>query len=69
MQGVFFFYLATYKALTLWDGEYSYPSWGEALGWMLGLSSMVCIPGYATFLMIITPGTFMEVRGRLLYNL
>ncbi len=61
-QGVFLFYLAKYEALTLWDGKYVYPTWGEAVGWMLGLSSMVCIPGYAIYIVIVTPGTFLEVR-------
>ncbi|XP_072026115.1 sodium- and chloride-dependent GABA transporter 1-like [Amphiura filiformis] len=59
-SGVFFFYLAKYEALTLWDGKYVYPSWGEAIGWLLGLSSMACIPGYAIYIIIVTPGTFLE---------
>lgn len=41
--------------------NYEYPWWGQAIGWFLALSSMVCIPGYAIYLYLVTPGTFSEV--------
>lgn len=41
---------------------YKYPWWGELMGWLLALSSMAWIPGYAIWLYYNTPGTFDEVR-------
>ncbi|XP_074600060.1 sodium- and chloride-dependent GABA transporter 1-like [Brevipalpus obovatus] len=53
---VFFGNLVVYTRLRI--GDYIFPLWGEFLGWMLALSSMVWIPGYAIYLYYITPGTF-----------
>uniref|UniRef100_A0A669D6Q8 Transporter n=1 Tax=Oreochromis niloticus TaxID=8128 RepID=A0A669D6Q8_ORENI len=41
--GVFLFHVVNYKPLT-YNTVYTYPIWGEALGWALALSSMLCIP-------------------------
>lgn len=41
--------------------EYVYPWWGEFIGWLLGLSSMLCIPSYALYKYYTTTGTFREV--------
>ncbi|XP_070303911.1 creatine transporter-like [Salvelinus sp. IW2-2015] len=41
--GVFLFHVVNYKPLT-YNSMYTYPLWGEALGWCLALSSMLCIP-------------------------
>ena len=56
---VFFYSLYDYKPLAYLD--YQYPWWGEIIGWALALSSMLCIPGYAIYIYIKTPGTFREV--------
>ena len=42
--------------------DYLYPVWGEVIGWFLGLSSMLIIPGYAIYKLAVTPGTLREVR-------
>ena len=40
---------------------YEYPPWGEALGFMISLSSMIWVPGYFVYYMLTTPGTWREV--------
>eukprot|EP00058_Branchiostoma_floridae_P016370 XP_002601858.1 solute carrier family 6, member 1 [Branchiostoma floridae] len=54
----FFFSLVQYKRLKYVD--YLYPVWGEVIGWFLGLSSMLIIPGYAIYKLAVTPGTLRE---------
>ncbi|KAI8511750.1 Sodium- and chloride-dependent GABA transporter 1 [Branchiostoma belcheri] len=54
----FFFSLVQYKRLKYVD--YLYPVWGEVIGWFLGLSSMLVIPGYAIYKLAVTPGTLRE---------
>ena len=39
---LFLFSLVEWKGISY--GKYKYPDWAEAVGWMLALSSMVCIP-------------------------
>ena len=48
-----------------------YPTWAEALGLMMSLSSMVMVPGYAVYYVLTQPGTIMQVsQDQLwLYNL
>ena len=40
---------------------YEYPPWGEALGFMISLSSMIWVPGYFIYYLLTTPGTWREV--------
>jgi len=56
--GVFLFSLIQYQPLAYLG--YVYPWWGQLLGWVLALSSMLCIPGYAIYIYSVTPGTFEE---------
>ncbi|GAB6030956.1 Sodium- and chloride-dependent GABA transporter 1 [Chamberlinius hualienensis] len=56
--GVFFFSLIQYNRLKYLD--YEYPWWGEFIGWVLGLSSMLCIPGYMIYKWCVTTGTFKQ---------
>ena len=49
----------TYKPLTY--NEYSYPVWGQVIGWVLSLSSIMCIPGVMIFKIVTTEGTLQEV--------
>ena len=58
--GVFLYSLYEYEPLKF-GLNYVYPWWGQSLGWILALSSMLCIPGYAIWKYQTTPGTFSEV--------
>ncbi|KFB51150.1 AGAP010621-PA-like protein [Anopheles sinensis] len=40
--------------------EYKYPEWSVAAGWTLTLSSVLCIPTYAIFKFLKTPGNCRE---------
>lgn len=55
---IFIFSLVTYKPLTY--NEYSYPVWGQLIGWVLSLSSIMCIPGVMIFKIVTTEGTLQE---------
>lgn len=46
-------------------GTYKYPPWAEFLGWVIALSSMLCIPGFAIYQIYYTPGSLMEVWAQL----
>ena len=41
---VFLFYFIKYTPIT-YGGDYHYPVWGEMLGFMISLSSMIWVPG------------------------
>ncbi|XP_055929355.1 sodium- and chloride-dependent GABA transporter 1-like [Argiope bruennichi] len=56
--GVFLFSMVQYKPLDYIG--YVYPWWGQTIGWLLGLSSMLCIPSYAAYKYFTTEGTFRE---------
>lgn len=58
--GVFLYSLYDYEPLKF-GLHYTYPWWGQSLGWLMALSSMLCIPGYAIWKYQTTPGTFSEV--------
>uniref|UniRef100_A0A8D8UZE6 Transporter n=1 Tax=Cacopsylla melanoneura TaxID=428564 RepID=A0A8D8UZE6_9HEMI len=54
--GVFCFNIIKYSPVKYMN--YEYPWWSHVLGWMMGLSSMACIPGYMIYLWMKTPGDF-----------
>lgn len=60
-QFIFVFQIVQYKPLK-YGSSYEYPTWAEIVGVCLSLSSMVWIPGYALYYVIITPGSFKEVN-------
>lgn len=64
MQFIFIFNLATYKPLTY--GQYVYPAWGQAIGWLLTASSLTCIPAVMIYKLIKTTGTIREVHDSLI---
>uniref|UniRef100_A0A6I8PJP3 Transporter n=1 Tax=Ornithorhynchus anatinus TaxID=9258 RepID=A0A6I8PJP3_ORNAN len=58
----FVFSLAKYAPLT-YNKKYLYPWWGDTLGWLLAVSSMVCIPAWAGYKLATTKGSSLaEVR-------
>ncbi|XP_070572803.1 sodium-dependent serotonin transporter-like [Ptychodera flava] len=40
--------------------NYSYPYWSIGIGWLVALSSIIMVPVYAVYRIIITPGTLKE---------
>ncbi|KFP29542.1 Sodium- and chloride-dependent GABA transporter 3, partial [Colius striatus] len=57
--GIFIFFLVKYKPLK-YNNVYIYPDWGYGIGWMMALSSMICIPLWICIKLWKTEGTFME---------
>uniref|UniRef100_A0A3P8VWJ7 Solute carrier family 6 member 13 n=1 Tax=Cynoglossus semilaevis TaxID=244447 RepID=A0A3P8VWJ7_CYNSE len=57
--GTFAFSLIKYTPLK-YNNEYVYPWWGYVIGWLLALSSMVCIPLWMVYKISITEGTLRE---------
>ncbi|XP_045899053.1 sodium- and chloride-dependent GABA transporter 2-like [Micropterus dolomieu] len=57
--GTFAFSLIKYTPLK-YNNEYVYPWWGYVIGWLLALSSMVCIPLWMVYKICTTQGTLRE---------
>ncbi|CAM9283735.1 unnamed protein product [Lampetra planeri] len=57
--GVFLFHVVNYKPLT-YNTVYTYPLWGESLGWGLALSSMLCIPLTVIYKLLRSKGSLKE---------
>ncbi|OWF40286.1 sodium-dependent dopamine transporter-like [Mizuhopecten yessoensis] len=55
---IMLFGLVTYEPLTYED--YVYPWQANMIGWCVALSSILCIPGFAIYGLLTTPGTFSE---------
>ncbi|XP_036721873.1 sodium- and chloride-dependent GABA transporter 2 isoform X2 [Balaenoptera musculus] len=51
--------LIKYTPLT-YNKKYLYPWWGDALGWLLALSSMICIPAWSCYKLSTRKGSFRE---------
>ena len=62
-QGVFLFSVIKHKPVKYLD--YEYPTWGELIGWIMALSSILVTPIYAVWYFLKTPGTFREVKNML----
>ncbi|XP_037519612.1 sodium- and chloride-dependent GABA transporter 1-like [Rhipicephalus sanguineus] len=56
---IFMFTVIKYQPL-VYAKTYTYPWWGEMLGWFMALSSMVAIPAYVVYFLITTPGSFRQ---------
>lgn len=59
-QGTFAFAVIKYSPLK-YNNEYEYPWWGNLIGWILALSSMLCTPLGVVVKLYHTPGTLREV--------
>uniref|UniRef100_A0A6Q2X9N9 Transporter n=1 Tax=Esox lucius TaxID=8010 RepID=A0A6Q2X9N9_ESOLU len=57
--GTFAFSLIKYTPLK-YNNEYVYPWWGYGLGWLLALSSMLCVPLWVVIKMCSEEGTLKE---------
>uniref|UniRef100_A0A8C8SAH0 Transporter n=1 Tax=Pelusios castaneus TaxID=367368 RepID=A0A8C8SAH0_9SAUR len=64
-MATFLFSLIKYTPLT-YNKKYLYPWWGDTLGWLLALSSMVCIPFWIVYKLSRIKGSLREVRLLLL---
>lgn len=60
-QGIFIFFLVKYKPLK-YNNIYTYPAWGYGIGWLMALSSMLCIPLWIFIKVWKAEGTLPEVR-------
>ncbi|XP_035668938.1 sodium- and chloride-dependent GABA transporter 2-like isoform X2 [Branchiostoma floridae] len=58
-MGIFIFSLVKYQRPT-YNKTYTYPPWGEAIGWLMALASMVMIPIGFVYNILTTKGTFSE---------
>uniref|UniRef100_H3AQG6 Solute carrier family 6 member 8 n=1 Tax=Latimeria chalumnae TaxID=7897 RepID=H3AQG6_LATCH len=56
---IFFFHLVNYERLS-YNKVYTFPWWGEAIGWCLSLASMLCIPVTVTYKLCHAKGSLTE---------
>ncbi|XP_015432253.1 PREDICTED: LOW QUALITY PROTEIN: sodium- and chloride-dependent GABA transporter 1-like [Dufourea novaeangliae] len=59
MVFIFVFQCVQYKPLK-YGSDYEYPTWAEIVGMCLSLSSMIWIPVYALYYVLVTPGSIKE---------
>ncbi|XP_018431924.1 PREDICTED: sodium- and chloride-dependent betaine transporter-like [Nanorana parkeri] len=57
--GSFLFSVIKYMPLK-YNNIYVYPPWGYAIGWLMAIFSMICIPVWAIYTVLRTDGSFRE---------
>uniref|UniRef100_H2Y7N3 Transporter n=1 Tax=Ciona savignyi TaxID=51511 RepID=H2Y7N3_CIOSA len=57
-MSVFLFFVVKYKPLKI--GDYVYPDWANAIGWLMCLSSCICVPACAVYQLMKHPGNLQE---------
>nr|XP_061797462.1 sodium- and chloride-dependent GABA transporter 3-like [Nerophis lumbriciformis] len=62
--GSFVYFLVDYKPLTF-NRRYLFPTWAHVMGWMMALSSILLVPGWALYKLITTKGTLRQRLHRL----
>ncbi|RWS07808.1 sodium- and chloride-dependent GABA transporter 1-like protein, partial [Dinothrombium tinctorium] len=63
ITGIFIFSLVRYEKLTYAD-NYTYPWYGEFVGWCMALASILWIPGYALYYLLKQKGPLSKVYCR-----
>ncbi|XP_026810590.1 sodium- and chloride-dependent GABA transporter 1-like isoform X2 [Rhopalosiphum maidis] len=63
MITVFIFFIIKYEPVK-YGNHYTYPWWGEGLGIIISLISMIWIPLYAVYYLMTEPGTFKQKLER-----
>lgn len=62
LQFILIFTVIQYRPITY--NHYQYPGWAVAIGFLMALSSVICIPLYAVFQLCRTDGdTLLQVRS------